>query len=78
MKTALCHCVCLWKVLANVVKVLNCSHTISLFTFYHHQTDTTVDYQFMCVLHIAKAQLSDYTEASFFSLSDIHESLGGL
>ena len=45
---------------------VHCLYTISMFTFYHHPADTTNS-------PLAKSAGSAFTEASFFSLSDIHE-----
>ena len=46
-------------------------------TFHCHLIATSVDQQYMCVIH-HKIKQSAFNHTSFPSLSDIHEGLGGL
>ena len=52
-------------------------HTVSRHTFHHHLITTSINQQYMYVIQLEVKQ-SAFTQASFHSLSDVHECSGGL
>ena len=54
------------------------TRTVSRHTFHRYLITTPMDQQHMCCLILLKVDQSAFTQASFSSLSDVHECLGGL
>ena len=67
----------LWPDLPKGVLCSECACTVSRHTFYRHLLATSMDQQHMCLI-LLKLEQSAFTQASFSSLSDVHECPGGL